>query len=513
MLITAIPKSVAVGTPTDSNRWLASEANQVIDELQNVLDDTGQTKSSSDLYQLSKGIARYVFGNTLAEDSGSSTHSGSADSYVVLRDGGDSKKIPATLLRGIIPIKIVNANQSNDVALQIGTTASKDWKKFDMAGNLTEIAVGELRANDIVYAQYDTDVGVYILKKVLSDDEVKNIVGKFNILNFLDFTTSAPTSGGTIGDRYINTTSGTISAGNVGASGTTVTLDKIYELYDITAGYNWREIDPQDGDFVFNDNDKNNYIRTSSSWNRNYFNANKYSISGFVPVSGTTSDEQVTVSTGICLCEDGSTTLELTSTATDIDFPTLNGGALSVSTTYHLFAYKKNDNTLGWHLDTTLSPTISSIKSVGAYRRIDSNKTDSSGDLLKFYSVQRGHSIIKRLDLVVNEYNSAPTTTRTTTTFSSIPVGFKVLVKLGVAIVSTGTVQGEYRICDPDTQDVATTAINSTFANGEAGDSSDGGSQHEVLSNTSGQLAHRANSATGNLYLNCIGYEDFRNYF
>lgn len=510
MLITNIPKSVAVGTPTNLNRWLADEANQVIDEIQNLLDDTGQTKSASDLFQSSKAVARYVIGNTLVENSGSSTHNGSADIYVIERDGGDSKKIPATLLRGIFPVKIVNANQSNNVSLQLGTNTVKEWKKFDMAGNLTEIAVGELKAGDLVFAGYDTDVGEYILKKAFSDDGVKAISGKFNILNFLDFTASAPVAGGTIGDRYINTTGGTISAGTVDAAGTTVVANKVYELYDITGAYNWREIDPQNGNLVFNENNKLSYSYSGNSWNLNYSNVDKYSISGFVPVSGTTPDEQVTISTGKALCEDGFTLLNLTSIATDLDFPTLLGGALAADTTYHLFAFLKNDNTVAWDLGTSLTPTIATINSALAYRRIYSAKTDSSGDLPNLKGIDVGNGKVEYEFITgISETTSVniwvPDATNDLT-LNALPIGLKLKAKLNINATSVTAIEKYVYIGQQDLygqKRVCGVGVNA---------------EHQwanpyVFTNTLAQIKHGVSLALTTYSLFSIGYIDFRNYY
>ena len=238
----------------------------------------------------------------------------------------------------------------------------------------------------------------------------------------------------------------------------------------------------------------------------------KYFIDGFVPSSGATPDEQVNITKGIAICEDGLTMVKLVSDEADIDFPTLNGGALANSTTYHLFRFLKDDDTYQWWLDTSLTPTITNIKSALAYRRIDSYKTDSSGDLPQFFSIDSRGGLIKRYYIWINEYSSAPTTTQTLTT-CLIPLGLKLLVKFGVNVVATGTIQAQYRLYSPDVQDVAVTSSNSTFANGNAAQASDNGSQVEVLSNISGQIAHRANSATGTLRINNVGYTDFRNYY
>ena len=516
MLITNVPKSAAdsLATPTDLNRWLSNEANQVIDEFQNLLDDTNQTKSASDLFQTSKAVARYVFGNTIVEDNGTSTHNGSVDIYIVQRDGGDSKKLPAVLLRGLFPVKIINANQSNNVSLQLGTTAAKEWKKFDMAGNLTEIAVGEFRANDIVFASYDSDDDVYIVKKAFSEDEVKAIAGKFNILNFLDFTASAPVAGGTIGDRYINTTAGTISAGTVDAAGTTVVANKIYELYDISGAYNWREIDEQDGNIVFNDNDKLNYLNTGNSWNLNYSNVDKYSMSGFVPTSGSDADEEVTVSVGKALCEDGSTVLNLTATATDLDFPTLLGGALGNDTTYHLFAFLKNDNTVDWHLETSLTPTIATINSSLAYRRIFSAKTDSSGDLISFIGYKKiSGNIFIDFGTGITEGSNIESATKATITLGTIPLGLPLDVSFTLTRTNSSSGNQYYYLFNPNI-DPTVNVVSSDFSDGIGGGGSydNGGRINFKTINTLSQISHKGTTG-GDISLGALGFNDYRNYY
>ena len=392
VLITNVPKAavVAPATPTDLNRWLSNEANQVIDEIQNLVDDTGQTKSASDLFQSSKAVARYVIGNTVVEDNGTSTHNGSVDIYIVQRDGGDSKKLPAVLLRGMSSVKIINANQSNNVSLQLGTTTAKEWKKRDMAGNITEIPVGEFGAGDIVFFAYDSDLDIYIVKKAFSNDEVQAIVGKFNVLNFLDFTASAPVAGGTIGDRYINTTGGTISAGTVDAAGSTVVVNKIYELYDISGAYKWREIDPLNGNIAFNENDSETYVYNGTFWNL-----------GISP----TQTKQIIISNNVA---DANNDIDFTAADFYFDDDTgrvkslalikrldatfiagtnqggLDTGSKAIDTWYHCFAiYNPGINLSDYLFSTSVSsPTLPA--GYTKKKRVGSILTDGSGNIIPF---------------------------------------------------------------------------------------------------------------------------------
>jgi len=123
-------------------------------------------------------------------------------------------------------------------------------------------------------------------------------------------------------------------------------------------------------------------------------------INGFIPKSNaTTPDEDIDITSGKALCKDLTTFVELSADATGLSMPTLLGSALANSTSYHLFRYKKKDDTDQWHLSTSLTPTIADIKSANAYRRVFSFKTNSTGDIIKFYSIDLGRDLeIKYLE-------------------------------------------------------------------------------------------------------------------
>jgi len=251
-----------------------------------------------------------------------------------------------------------------------------------------------------------------------------------------------------------------------------------------------------------------NLILSSANFNKNY-------LEDFSCASNTTNPTyQVDVNAGKCLAKDKLTIIELASlTVADLT----NHITPSANTTYHLYAYKHSGTGVTLvDFSTSLIPTagtgVAQLPNLDGtkYRRIDSNKTDGSGNLRRFFSIEEGGgSLIKRYDTWINDFLNNPTITQTLTT-CSIPLGFKLLVKFGVVIVALGTVGGRYRLYSPDTQDIAVTSSNSTFANGNATTSSDAGSQVEVLSNTSGQIAHRSNYTSGTLYINTIGYTDYR---
>jgi hypothetical protein len=117
--------------------------------------------------------------------------------------------------------------------------------------------------------------------------------------------------------------------------------------------------------------------------------SNDNSISGFVPISGTDPDEELTLSVGNALCEDGINRVSLDSTETDLNLATLKGSALSNSVSGYLARYKKNDGTNQWHFEeNTTSLTISDIISAGAYRIVAAVRTDSSGDIIAYDAIE-----------------------------------------------------------------------------------------------------------------------------
>lgn len=205
---------------------------------------------------------------------------------------------------------------------------------------------------------------------------------------------------------YSNTGPATINVNNLGPksiyldanstalSGSEIAVDKLTELrYNATI----------DG-FIL---DMRELSRaTSTSYGTSIFDINF--IYGLVPSSSSgVPDEDIDITSGKALCKDGSTIISFDS-LTDQNMPTLLGSALANSTTYHLFGFMKDDNTSQLWLDTSLTPTITDIKSANAYRRIFSFKTESDGDIIKFYGTSRGRSIKIDYYNYILEYSDSP---------------------------------------------------------------------------------------------------------
>jgi len=178
-------------------------------------------------------------------------------------------------------------------------------------------------------------------------------------------------------------------------------------------------------------------------------------ITGYVFESNTgTPDTQVDqTEDGDAICDDGTTLVPLSSES-GINIETLFGGALGADTTYHLFSYMKDDDTVQRYVSTSLTPTIADIKSALAYRRVLSLITDSSGDIQVFhgYYLNRG--------LEIEYYNAgvgiqdmadtSPLATSLTNISLSVPVGLKLLARITLTAQSVSELLN-FRIINLDT--------------------------------------------------------------
>ena len=92
-----------IATKSTGDSLLATEWNQVPDELENSIEDTGQTLSGADLTQVSKAMSIYAAGGAFYTDSGA------ADAYVLGVVG--AKKAPVAYFDGMeISFRAGNAN-------------------------------------------------------------------------------------------------------------------------------------------------------------------------------------------------------------------------------------------------------------------------------------------------------------------------------------------------------------------------------------------------------------------
>jgi hypothetical protein len=245
------------------------------------------------------------------------------------------------------------------------------------------------------------------------------------------------------------------------------------------------------------------------------FRQNKYFGYGFVPRSGSNPDEDVTIDKpGVLICEDGSTYVTLTAIEVDLDIPTLFGGALGNDTTYYLFRYLKSDDTMQWHVEASLTPTIGDIKSALAYRIICPIDTDSSGDIYKFSSKELSGGGLKiKFATPINLEAGASTSASQTIVSTKVASGLEVDVMVSYVIANASSAFQTGRIYSPDGDDVSVSGISNLYTANTSSSQNDGSVCLEITTNTSSQIHRRENASNGVASTVLYYYKYYRNNF
>lgn len=137
------------------NTLTATEWNQVPSEMQNVIEDTGQSLSSSDLDQLGKGIAQYSANGDFYTDSGS------ADIYVLTVVGG--KQAPVAYKDGMRARFIADNVGTGAATVDIDGLGVKNIKVLSGANP----AAGDIPATGITEIVYDIGTGTFIIETIV----------------------------------------------------------------------------------------------------------------------------------------------------------------------------------------------------------------------------------------------------------------------------------------------------------------------------------------------------------
>lgn len=268
------PKVDYPGTgPKNDNNYVASQGtNMSYGEVYNFVrsarknNDLGKSQSADD--EMQKAVSRYNFSNLLEDSSSAGDHTASLDTYRANRESGNFMNLPTVFLRGQFLLRVLHTNSSNDVNVKLGTLDSKPLKKKMLDGQIGNIEIGELVNGEVIKCNYNETNEYYLLEGSLGIDEIAYKIGKYDVDEIINFTTTTPNNLN-VGSRIINSTSGTIIANHtVGDAGTTVTAEKVYELYEIVAGpaYKWREVSAKQGDLSYNKDTDMLYSFNGSSW-------------------------------------------------------------------------------------------------------------------------------------------------------------------------------------------------------------------------------------------------------
>lgn len=132
-----------VASKITGDSYVATELNQQVDEMENIITGTGQSPSSGDLNQVGKGIASYASHGDFYADSGI------ADAYVLTATG--SKQSPTAYVSGFKARFIVGNTNTGASTVNIATLGVKAIKRRDG----TDLTAGDLTVNDLALIEYD----------------------------------------------------------------------------------------------------------------------------------------------------------------------------------------------------------------------------------------------------------------------------------------------------------------------------------------------------------------------
>ena len=132
-----------VATKVTGNSYVATELNQQVDELENIINGTGQTPSSGNLNQVGKGVADYSSHGDFYTDSGA------ADAYVLTVTG--SKQSPTGYVAGYRTRFIAGNSNTGASTVNAGALGVKDIKRQDGSA----LSAGDIISGQIIKLEYD----------------------------------------------------------------------------------------------------------------------------------------------------------------------------------------------------------------------------------------------------------------------------------------------------------------------------------------------------------------------
>jgi len=140
-----------IPTKANGSTLEAAEFNQIPDELENLITDTGQTPSSGDLNQLSKAAAIYASGGAMFTDSGA------ANTYVLSAIG--VKKAPTAYFDGMTIFFRAGNRNTGSSTVNVATLGVKNLNREDGSN----LSAGDILAGEYVAARYYNTGGYFVL--------------------------------------------------------------------------------------------------------------------------------------------------------------------------------------------------------------------------------------------------------------------------------------------------------------------------------------------------------------
>ena len=189
-------------------------------EVQNVVEDSGQTLSAADLNQLGKAIADYVGNGDFYTDSGA------ADAYVLTVIG--SKQSPTAYTDGMnIAFSIGNTNTGASTVNVAGLGVK------NLSGSSgSALSAGDLTSGDVMNFRYDDGSGEFRLSPFVRSVDVESALSVNNFLHVRDEKGTTVAGGGSISGfnkRDLNTVlTNTISGASLASSVITLPAGDYY---------------------------------------------------------------------------------------------------------------------------------------------------------------------------------------------------------------------------------------------------------------------------------------------
>ena len=233
------------------NNYTANESNQVTNEIQNIIEDTGQTLDSVDISQASVAVASYTVAGNFYQDTGV------ANSYII---NTSTFKAPSTLYDGA-SFKFRASNACNGPStINVNSTGAKQLKKNGNSDVLVSNDIKDGYVYTVIYSALDDSYELADLSSSVDASKVvltEQDVARYAIIG------STYTDSGSANSYIINPKSGFVSPSvleegaryifKANNTNTTSSTLKVANLATVTMRKNGYSSNLSSGDIATND--------------------------------------------------------------------------------------------------------------------------------------------------------------------------------------------------------------------------------------------------------------------
>ena len=253
------PKSDTDGSEVDvkqEKKVFAQNVNQSQNEFGYLWSSAGVQLNKESQNKTAISVANYVFENILEDKSTIDQHSDVADLFIADRIDyqSNTKHLGNTNHKGVFFFLPIFNNSSNSVSLQIYGQSTYKLLKRSSNGELIDLEPNDIISNNLYMIAFDykESIPCFILYEMLSEEEIHNTVGKYNVSTKMDLvnTRNAQPS---VGQSILNTVSGNLIADKVGENSTQIIANAIYTVYRIENNkiIHYHETKLKSGDIIF----------------------------------------------------------------------------------------------------------------------------------------------------------------------------------------------------------------------------------------------------------------------